>query len=962
MASRFWTRGSSDEDDSEKDSEEQTSSEDSSSDDSDSDSDSDSSSGSDSSSDSDDDNKANKFLRSDSDSDSDSDDDKRVVKSAKDRRYEELAATTDEIRNKMNINDWASIQSCFDKLNKQLETYQKLLSVTAPSGPPPRKYIRLLVDLEDFMYKTLANKDAKKKMSTTNAKALNTMKQRLKKHNAEYQEQMDAWRKNPESSADEESEEEESDSGPDSDAEALGKDGDEDGEFKTKTREKKKDKILTMKPEDITYVMVRNKLQEININRGKKGTDRKEQVEMLTYLASISKGPSQKLEVLLQIVGALFDINPSLSTTMATPLWKRCVKTILEILDVLAENPHISIDDKAEVVEYEDEPPADTEGGVKVWGNLVAFVERLDDEMFKVLQVTDPHTNEYLERLKDEPVFLALASLTTDYVVRIGDYASVSRLALRRMEHLYYKTHPVYAAMRKMVLMQQQTAAEEEAVEAAAAEEEDGGDLDPDADPEADKGPKFEDIKLAMPQGFTMAEDPDAVIQGLMTTILEHGDERTKARAMLCKVFYTAILGDFFTARDLLLMSHLQDAVQHMDISTQILYNRTMAQLGLCAFRRGLVGDAHSCLSELYGCGRIKELLAQGVNMGRYQEKTPEQEKLERRRQMPFHMHINLEMIESCALICAMLVEVPNLAAGGTLDRRKVLSKSFQRLLDTYDRQTFTGPPENVREHIMAATRALRTGDWAGCYGFVEGLSCWGLMDGAVEVKERLREHIKEEALRTFLFTYSAQYASLCMDQLCSTFDLPEKKVHGVVSKMMVEEELPGSWDQPTRTIVMHKVETSRLQNLAMSFADKVSMIVDLNERALSFRTGGLRDEDDEEEGGGGGGGRRGGGRGRGDGEGFGGRGGNMLRGLGVSQGGRRSDSNRPFRSHRDRLLGNKFEEGDFASRGQGKYASSRNKQRREEQLTTLGRPMGGERGERGGHRRERGGDRREDR
>jgi translation initiation factor 3 subunit C len=209
-------------------------------------------------------------LRSDSDSDSDSDDDKRVVKSAKDRRYEELAATTDEIRNKMNINDWASIQSCFDKLNKQLETYQKLLSVTAPSGPPPRKYIRLLVDLEDFMYKTLANKDAKKKMSTTNAKALNTMKQRLKKHNAEYQEQMDAWRKNPESSADEESEEEESDSGPDSDAEALGKDGDEDGEFKTKTREKKKDKILTMKPEDITYVMVRNKLQEININRGKK--------------------------------------------------------------------------------------------------------------------------------------------------------------------------------------------------------------------------------------------------------------------------------------------------------------------------------------------------------------------------------------------------------------------------------------------------------------------------------------------------------------------------------------------------------------------------------------------------------------------------------------------------------------------------------------------------------------------
>lgn len=597
---------------------------------------------------------------------------------------------------------------------------------------------------------------------------------------------------------------------------------------------------------------------------------------------------------------------------------------------------------------------------------------------------------------------------------------------------LFRQTAPVYAALRKMVLLQQQSAGEEKVEEAPI--EDEGKDLgEEEPEPEGGKAVKWEDITLVMPADFAMEEDPAAVMKSLFNTILQHGDERTKARGLLCKVFYTAIHGDFYTARDLLLMSHLQDAVQHMDISTQILYNRTMAQLGLCAFRLGLISDAHACLSELYGCGRIKELLAQvrrmalsfvynirtyaicrmiiihdyackaiqivvkdykcssvckffvirysklisvspllqGVNLGRYQEKTPEQEKLERRRQMPFHMHINLEMIESCALICAMLVEVPNLAAGGTLDRRKVLSKSFQRLLDTYDRQTFTGPPENVREHIMAATRALRTGNWAGCYGYVEGLACWGLMDGSAEVKDLLRERVKEEALRTYLFTYSAQYASLCMDQLCATFDLPEKKVHGVVSKMMVEEELPGSWDQPTRTIVMHKVETSRLQNMAMQFADKVSMIVDLNERALSFRTGGLRDEDDEEEGGGRRGGRGrggedggfggGGGRGRGRGRG----GGNMLRGLGVSQGGRRNETNRPFRSHRERLLGNRFEERDFADRGQGKFASStrgrggRGGRGRENQLTELGRPMGGD----GGRDRDRrAGGRRDDR
>ena len=50
-----------------------------------------------------------------------------------------------------------------------------------------------------------------------------------------------------------------------------------------------------------------------------------------------------------------------------------------------------------------------TQWCLQVWGNLVGFIERLDDELFKSLQVLDPHTNLYLERMKDEPLFLALA-------------------------------------------------------------------------------------------------------------------------------------------------------------------------------------------------------------------------------------------------------------------------------------------------------------------------------------------------------------------------------------------------------------------------------------------------------------------------------------------------------------------------------------------------------------------------
>lgn len=35
----------------------------------------------------------------------------------------------------------------------------------------------------------------------------------------------------------------------------------------------------------------------------------------------------------------------------------------------------------------------------------------------------------------------------------------------------------------------------------------------------------------------------------------------------------------------------------------------------------------------------------------------------------------------------------------------------LHRLMDNYERQSFTGPPENVRDHVMAAVRSLSTGE-----------------------------------------------------------------------------------------------------------------------------------------------------------------------------------------------------------------------------------------------------------
>jgi len=64
------------------------------------------------------------------------------------------------------------------------------------------------------------------------------------------------------------------------------------------------------------------------------------------------------------------------------------VSTLLDVVQILSDNPHITMDENytGEEVEKTEEPAAGSNSSV--WGNIAAFVERLDDELFKSLQVS----------------------------------------------------------------------------------------------------------------------------------------------------------------------------------------------------------------------------------------------------------------------------------------------------------------------------------------------------------------------------------------------------------------------------------------------------------------------------------------------------------------------------------------------------------------------------------------------
>jgi translation initiation factor 3 subunit C len=122
-----------------------------------------------------------------------------------------------------------------------------------------------------------------------------------------------------------------------------------------------------------------------------------------------------------------------------------------------------------------------------------------------------------------------------------------------------------------------------------------------------------------------------------------------------------------------------------------------------------------------------------------------------------------------------------------------------------------------------------------------------------------LSEKIQEEGLRTYLFTYAPFYDTLSLERLVEMFDLSERKVSALVSKMISHEEIAAALDQVNNAIIFRKgVELSRLQTLALTLSDKASGLMEQNERVLEQKTQGQGGFEGGQQRGGGRGGRGG--------------------------------------------------------------------------------------------------------
>ncbi|VEU19448.1 DEKNAAC100792 [Brettanomyces naardenensis] len=715
---------------------------------------------------------------SESESDEESEDEKKVVKSAKDKYLDEIAELVEEIENHSMVEDWISIGNLFDQLLK--------LVVRHPQQhiPVPRQFIRCLVILEDVLAEYKANqKDSKKKLNATESKSLNVIRQRAKKSSKEYPNELAAYRK---------------------DADAfLSNDG--TVSLSVTPSVDNFNKLSSAPTEKDLF----NALRTIIESRGKRNVDQKEQLASLENFFEEAETPYEQISILLLQISVRFDLY-SKANFMPPEQWKISLGSVSKLLDILDANRKYVVTETATVPDdIAIEPKANTKGVIEIVGSIASFVERLADEITSHLLALDPHSTEYIVRLRDEaPLYTLLLRSQLFYERVVPDSeltepqgSQLARVVLKRLESIYYKP-------TRLIVF-----SEVNAWNAV------------DIKENSRIYPRL--LSDAGPQNVTYT---NGLIDSLCSVLYRQANSVFRKRAVLCHIYNYALNDQYYKARDMLLLSHLQSSIDTAEPQLQIHFNRALVQLGLSAFRRGLIHETQQLLQEVATSPRQKELLGQGVQRFQVQ-----QSQVDKQRLLPFHMHINLELLECSFYTASLLIEVPLMAEYADYAKRRQSSpKAFRRVLEYHERQVFDGPPENARDHIMLAARALGKFDWKKAAELLGKIKIWELFKDSESIKKMITSRLQVEALRTFVFKNRSFFSKCSIAVLSQTFELEESKVRSILAKLIRNEDVNAYINLKTNTLDFVQNEESKpnkLEELVLTLSDKCGQIIERNEK-----------------------------------------------------------------------------------------------------------------------------------
>ena len=738
---------------------------------------------------------------------SSSEDEVRVIKSQSVKRMDAFVDLLRSLRSHIKNNDYTGLAVDYANALKALEKHQ-----TVVSDDVPKAFIRVLYELDSFVSE-LQSSGATKKMSQIKAQAVNKLKAQMKKSNKPFESQLAECNENPgdfeilnEEQIEEPEEDDESssssssgssssdDSSSESESDSFGEDSDEDSDdssdssfdssssssssddddelskrerrmsrwlkdsdesdydskkvkvasgWEVKRADKKERKVAAEKAKreegsdedeqvveakvELTELEILNKVKEIIGGKNIQVTDlnKLDEYEIICRKFEVLQNQLLPISIKVATISIMLDASRSITETS----WADCAARIGTVVEEMQKTPNlypVVLSELENVAIEEDTRVRQRAMGVAIVANLA---EQLDDEFGRWFQELE--SVEYAQKLALLPVLL-----TTLVSIFSLTQQNSCRIALKVLWHLHYQSSASLAMLTSRV-----------------------AGLD----------------KLTSSY--------------LSELILSTGSKKERASALLLTAFIAANNNDSELGRKLV-SCDLYDLVAVSEISLQIQYNRAIAQVGLACFQNGNVGDAYALLTDLCTSGRLRELLAQGLTRlptpGTVLDKVAESERnAEKKRLLPFHIHLNIEAIEAAYGLSALIMDCPHLS-GGNVNSRRIAK--YKRQIDSYDRQIYSGPPEFAKDSIVLAGKAIMADDLEGAIKHIENMKVWP----SSSVLTRIVKLVRIAGLEAYLLNHRNSHVSFDLNVLETQFKIDSKTIHSVICKLILSGDIPG--------------------------------------------------------------------------------------------------------------------------------------------------------------------------
>jgi translation initiation factor 3 subunit C len=498
---------------------------------------------------------------------------------------------------------------------------------------------------------------------------------------------------------------------------------------------------------EINDANIKKYLMNVDEKRGKSGYNPLLYIRNFSRLLPEVKAFETRIELLIALLKIRSEATQLVrENVMTLSYWNETYDNLNELFKILKENPSYSfaepnLDDSAKEKESSDEDDDKPKVSHKFQTNLLAYLELLDNFLTLGIKGEEPKSSMYIRWLQNEVQLLLLAEDVMSYYKGLKNLQVQVRLALIFLDRLHYKHDSLLKVMR-------------------------------------------EKSSSKTKKEYYFEEDMKGKIEELTQLVYENGNPTQKMRATLYQVFYYALHGHYYKAHGLFIRVSQQ---QVSNVKLQIYYNRALVQLGLAAFQCGYIDLVVECLSEIMATTRLKEILAQGVS-GR-KEKSAKQEQDEIKKLLPYHMHMNLDLIEASYLISTMLIEVPIVAKQRHALGENIAMKYFRKVMQDFERRNVLAiPHDTVKENIASAVHKLQEGNWQQCYELIKNMSIWKLYrDSKDKVLKMIEEKIKRAGLLAYVHMSLSCYNSYSIPTLAQIFGLDEESISKIVARVFFE-------------------------------------------------------------------------------------------------------------------------------------------------------------------------------